>query len=656
MRSQTLSAMLQPLKPFVFLAVFAAALASGAQTEKSDRFDALLVHAQSAQATGNFSSAASDYLEAVKLREDIPELWANLGFMESQLNQYEKAIDAFKEALRLKPTLFAPYLFIGLDYMQLKQLDRAIPFLHKAQLLNPSDIQAALALGRAYYASKDYPSAVEAFERAILSDRTNQRAWLGVGMSQLEEVEVITRDILSGDRNTFYVQALFAEALTEQGKYAQAAEVYRKIQKVSDPYLCSRSALGFILFRQNDGPGADALFQEEAIAYPGCGEARLGLVLIAITRASYSDALGQLQRLWSNDPAFVREHLAILANNVTTEQATALKESARSQAAAKVIDPALADLLNENAGTEQQSEPPIPQAVGSSPSPSGRGRHLSTLLYDQGKYSECSRRLLQDFPTLTAQQLQLLAACSSEAGDFQTVIRASIRLAVLQPGSIVARYWHIKSSQRLSAYALAEAEKVNPNSPTVHLLLGDMYRQRQRFDDAIAEYEKAIALSPGSTSASFGLAVSYFMEAKLDEAMVNAQVVLDHKPDDPDINLLIAEICVAQSDYPSAEPFLVRSQNVVPELRSHVHALLGEVYAASDRIPEAIEEMRQGLSSDRDGSIHYQLARLYKKTGQTTLSAQAMQEAKELKASRIEDATMDLKNAASEWKVQDELP
>jgi tetratricopeptide (TPR) repeat protein len=648
--------MLRPLGPLVFFAVIAAGFVCRAQPEKGGRFDALLAHAQSAQAAGDFNSAASDYREAVKLRRDIPELWANLGLMESQQKQYEKAIGAFEEAIRLKPTLFAPYLFMGLNYMELRQLRRATLFLRKAQLLNPSDIQTDLSLGRAYYASRDYFLAIEAFDRAISIDRTNQRAWLGYGMSQLETVQALTREILSGDRNNSYVQALFAEALSQQGKYAQAADVYRKIQNVSDPYLCSGSALGLVLFRQNNVQEAEPLFEKEANAYPGCADARLGLVLIAISHASYSDALDRLQLLWSNDQAFVREHLAILTNDVSTDQATALKENARSRAAANTIDSALANLLNGDADVEQRTEPPMPQTVGTSQALSGRRRKLPALLYGQGKYSECSRSLLRKFPTLTAQQLELLAACSSEAADFQSVTRASIRLNALQPGSAVARYWHIKGGQRLSAYALAEAEKINPHSLTVHLLLGDIYRQCQRIDDAIAEYKKVIALSPSNTSASLGLAVSYFMEARFDEAMVNAQMVLDHKPDDPEINLLMAEICVADHEYTRAEPFLTRSQNVSPELQPHVHALLGKVYAESDRIPEAIDEIRQGLSSDRDGSIHYQLARLYKRIGQIPLYAQAMQQAKELEASRSEDATMALKNSASEWEVQYELP
>jgi tetratricopeptide (TPR) repeat protein len=43
--------------------------------------------------------------------------------------------------------------------------------------------------------------------------------------------------------------------------------------------------------------------------------------------------------------------------------------------------------------------------------------------------------------------------------------------------------------------------------------------------------------------------------------------------------------------------------------------LLGKVYAQTDRIQQAIAELKQALADDKDGHIHYQIARLYLKIG-----------------------------------------
>ena len=67
--------------------------------------------------------------------------------------------------------------------------------------------------------------------------------------------------------------------------------------------------------------------------------------------------------------------------------------------------------------------------------------------------------------------------------------------------------------------------------------------------------------------------------------------------------------------FEEAEPYLANCKNLDPDLAPRLHVLLGQVYAATNRISEAISEYKLGLANDKDGSIHYQLARLYEKSG-----------------------------------------
>jgi hypothetical protein len=71
-----------------------------------------------------------------------------------------------------------------------------------------------------------------------------------------------------------------------------------------------------------------------------------------------------------------------------------------------------------------------------------------------------------------------------------------------------------------------------------------------------------------------------------------------------------------------------------------IHALLGQVYASRGDTHSAIDEYKLGLPSDDDGSVHYQLGRLYQKTGEATLAAQAFADSKALNL-RKQTATRD---------------
>ena len=62
-----------------------------------------------------------------------------------------------------------------------------------------------------------------------------------------------------------------------------------------------------------------------------------------------------------------------------------------------------------------------------------------------------------------------------------------------------------------------------------------------------------------------------------------------------------------------------------------VHALLGEVYFATDRFPQALHEFKMGQVSDDDGSIHYQLGRIYQKLGDKEKAAEAFRVSQQLR-------------------------
>jgi tetratricopeptide (TPR) repeat protein len=64
---------------------------------------------------------------------------------------------------------------------------------------------------------------------------------------------------------------------------------------------------------------------------------------------------------------------------------------------------------------------------------------------------------------------------------------------------------------------------------------------------------------------------------------------------------------------------------------ARLHALLGQVYAETNRIPAAILEYKAGLAADEDGSMHFQLARLYQKSGDKNEADAAFRDSKRLR-------------------------
>src|SRR5271156_144341 len=66
-------------------------LVPGFGQQPASRFESLVASAQQAQAANDYAAAANDYAQAVKIRADIPELWANLGLMEQEVGDLQGA-------------------------------------------------------------------------------------------------------------------------------------------------------------------------------------------------------------------------------------------------------------------------------------------------------------------------------------------------------------------------------------------------------------------------------------------------------------------------------------------------------------------------------------------------------------------------------------
>jgi len=243
---------------------------------------------------------------------------------------------------------------------------------------------------------------------------------------------------------------------------------------------------------------------------------------------------------------------------------------------------------------------------------------------------------LPDLAGLMKDDLKRRASGAFFAGDLRTTALASDRLRQKYPNDAAGWYWAVRANQKLSVAALARAGEVEPDSPRIHALLGDVYRRRGMFDGARAEYSKVLAISPDSVAGLAGLAATDLADGRLEQAQVSARKALARSPEDSEINLLMGEILVARLEYGDAESYLRRGLRARPDFLPHVHALLGSVFAKTGRPKEAIKELAQGLASDEDGSVHYQLARLYKEAGDWKAAAAALEKSKQIQASHDE--------------------
>lgn len=636
------------------LCLLIGSVSGSGQQDPSSQLSTLLAAAQQAQTAGNFQAAAEDYRKAIQIRQDIPELWANLGLMQHQAGDLSAAIHSFEAAIRLKPSLYVPNLFLGMEYVHSGNAAKAVPLLQKARTLNVTDPHPRLILGRAYLSLGKYDLAAEELRKAVSLSPALSSAWFVLGIADTDKVEQEARAVTDENPNDPYAQALYAESLEKQGRFREASELFSKVAQSNEKPPCAGSELGYVLIRQHDLSAAVSQLATEGKEHPECPLALLGQARLAIESGANDRADEALQQLWRRDEGYVRANAAMLTDGLNPDISASW--IAFMTKLSQAVPSGLYDIL---LSSQRQIDSPV--AAGNTVPETMHGeaaisqQQAAEQYYQAGQFARCAAQLRGHNEEHRPQPLQLLAVCSFFTGDFQQSSRAAAALEAMEPHSIAARYWSIQAHERLAAEELDRFQQLEPNSARTHLLLGDIYRQRMDYDNAEIEYKKALAIAPGDSASLMGLASAYLGNNDAGNAIEFCREALNKAPDDPEINLLMAEAMVSNHRYADAMPFLEKSRAVKLQMLPRLHALLGRVDAETGKTQEAIKELELGKSSDEDGSIHYLLARLFRQTGDMKRADLALEKMKAIKQQRreqkliaVDESDMSLADAGSQ--------
>ena len=595
-------------------------------SQQTPDLDSLLASAQKAQARGDFKAAAESYQRAVALHPEIAELQANLALMFYQIGKDEQAITAFRQAIRLKPRLFVPNLFLGLDYVRLQRFNDAIPYLRRATSLNPSDLQAQLALGQAYTATGKPSAAIPVFVDAVQLDPKKAEGWFHLGVAYLQQLEADARLLVERHKYSGYLHALMAETFAQQRAFTQSGKAYKETLAGGTFPPDTHAGYAFVLLNQHELPGAQHELSAELASNRGSLMARLGLARLHIEQGVTPDATKEIAEIWRTDARFFLTNARLLKElpeDKLSELRTAL-EAARANGGVPAEVGEV--LIDGTAGREPVDPSELESAVADKPQRSSNRSLTAAELYANGKYRECSDFLSSRIPELHTPELRLLASCSYSTSKYQITFAAAQRLTLNRATEAEGLYWETKSAEKLATGALARASELDSESPTFHVLLGDIDRERKKYADAKSEYQRALTIRPDDSGALFGLCLAMLGDSDTDGALRVAKAALQKSPSDPELNAVMGEILSAQYQFSDAEPYLKKALTSKPDLIPHVHALLGRVYAETNRNQDAISELRLGLADDKDGHVHYQLAHVYQKIGDRVSAQKALEQ------------------------------
>jgi tetratricopeptide (TPR) repeat protein len=143
--------------------------------ERTRKAQQLADQGDKARGLGNTDRAIELYRESIEYSADYADVWNNLGLLQLEKGEYDKAISSFTMAGELDPTDPRPPTNIGITNLRAGWAEYALQDFHRALEITPSylpalrgAIRSADLLGRAEFED------LERVRRALLAERDEQ--------------------------------------------------------------------------------------------------------------------------------------------------------------------------------------------------------------------------------------------------------------------------------------------------------------------------------------------------------------------------------------------------------------------------------------------------------------------------------------------------
>ncbi len=243
------------------------------------------------------------------------------------------------------------------------------------------------------------------------------------------------------------------------------------------------------------------------------------------------------------------------------------------------------------------------------------------LALTQAATGDCASAI----PTLITRPLNKLGGiaavkCYSSTGDSAHEFYTLIELQKRFPDDADVLYLAAKQHMKAFNDATFAMFQHTPSSYRVHELSADIFEVQNRFDEAIAEYRKAIELNPRAPDLHFQLGRALLLQRHgpetLDQAAAEFRSELLLNPEDASSEFQLGQIAQVQTKMADARTHFEQALKLAPHFVQALLAL-GKLEAADKHYTRAAELLTEATQIEPSNeSAHYALLTTFRDSGQ----------------------------------------
>src|SRR6267378_2319974 len=621
------------LSVFLIVLLTAPSLKSAGQTVPAPtaKHSAIEFHfaaAQRAQHDKDYATAEREYQAVLALAPDFAEVHMNLGLVYQLQDRFSEAMTQFRRALKFKPGLVGANFFLGVDYCKLGQGAMATSYLKAALQTESNRPDIWLWLATAQEISGELQAEVVTLHQALeLQPKDADLLYLlGSAYERLGKQEVAHLEkVAPGSSRS---EQLLAESYASSNEWPSAVIHFQNALAASPNRAGLHVELGEVLLRAGKVNQAIREFDEELRLDPRNlrslarrGEARLVQENVDAALQDWEKAMAidmeQTERLLGlRETGFGDSALEQLPDTTREKiQKLAGDLQNRNSPAAHL---ALAFLAEQSGNfSEAATEATLAASTAridlSSRSCTEADLNLALQREHFSELAPCVGRILT---MRTSAELRIrVTSALLETGDNENALKTLDGLSEADRNSAEASYWRARCYEKLATAAYLRLYHAGPNSHRLHQLMGDLEAAKGNDGKAIEEYRAAIALKPSLPNLHYSLGHLLWKDLKVPEARAELEAELALNPRHAGALKDLGDTYLLEHQPHKALPYLVKSLAADPE-NPDIHRDVGTAYSELGNYRRAEEHFKVAVSADRDGSVHYKLARIYQALGE----------------------------------------
>lgn len=200
------------------------------------------------------------------------------------------------------------------------------------------------------------------------------------------------------------------------------------------------------------------------------------------------------------------------------------------------------------------------------------------------------------FPRANVDAAYILGICYIQTKNYPQARKAFARMFDVPEDSAASYLFTARMLFRQEFDPVAEeyglrAVALDPKLPLAHYLLGELYLYKSRVPEAVAEFQKELAINPGHAATYYKLADAYSRLQKFEDAerLLQRSIWLDATSTGPFI--LMGKVLEKKGEFALAVRSLQRAATMDPN-NPTTHHLLGQAYRDMGKKEEAETELK----------------------------------------------------------------